>query len=581
MLMRTMVNKKYKNPNGFLSRRSVWFLSIALCGVVNGASAFEVDTGNPEVKVFWDNTLRYNLGMRAENAGNAANSPNFDEGESKFDKGDVVTNRTDLISELDIIYQEDFGARVSGTAWYDDAYRNGKAKRNPDLQNFNGSYSNDNYSGLTKRYYRGPSGEILDAFVFGRFHLGEMPLTVKAGQHTVFWGESLALSGAINGISYSQMPLDLRKAFATPAIGAKELFLPLTNISSQLTITDELDIAAQYFLDWKPTRIPEGGTYLGPADFLAFGPDIQGAAPFVNEGIHKPDQRGDWGVNMNWRPMWLDGTVGFYYRNFTDKILSIFRTGSTYGSYFAEDIDLYGISLSKQYAGISFGGEISYRRNMALAAQTLGTATYNPVLHPNGPPQLIGNSYQARGNTWHGVFNAVGILPTTSVYDSGVWQAELTYARLDKVTKNKDMYFGEGYGVCDKSRKQELGAAFKDKWDQCSTKDMVALSFGVTPTWLQVFPGVDFSMPLSYSRTLKGNAPVQLGGNEKNGNYSVGISAEIYAKYLIDLKYVDYFGAVKESPSSIPGKDMVTSANGLSTALKDRGWVSLTLQTSF
>ncbi|MNR57474.1 hypothetical protein D3C85_1782620 [compost metagenome] len=88
-------------------------------------------------------------------------------------------------------------------------------------------------------------------------------------------------------------------------------------------------------------------------------------------------------------------------------------------------------------------------------------------------------------------------------------------------------------------------------------------------------------MPISYSRTLRGNAPVQLGGNERNGNYSIGVSADIYSKYQIDLKYIDYFGQVKQGPSPIPGERMVTSANGLSTVLKDRGWVSLTLQTSF
>jgi hypothetical protein len=35
-----------------------------------------------------------------------------------------------------------------------------------------------------------------------------------------------------------------------------------------------------------------------------------------------------------------------------------------------------------------------------------------------------------------------------------------------------------------------------------------------TPTWFQVFPGADLSMPLSYSRGMSGNSAVGSGGNK-------------------------------------------------------------------
>src|SRR5574337_56535 len=66
------------------------------------------------------------------------------------------------------------------------------------------SYIDHEYSDYTKRYYRGPSGELLDAFVFANFDAGVVPVKVKAGRHTVFWGESLFLGGALNSISYAQ-----------------------------------------------------------------------------------------------------------------------------------------------------------------------------------------------------------------------------------------------------------------------------------------------------------------------------------------------------------------------------------------
>ena len=55
--------------------------------------------------------------------------------------------------------------------------------------------------------------------------------------------------------------------------------LPLNQLSAQLQITDTLAVAGQYFLDWRPNRLPEGGTYYGAADFLFYGPDKFSLAP--------------------------------------------------------------------------------------------------------------------------------------------------------------------------------------------------------------------------------------------------------------------------------------------------------------
>ncbi len=44
------------------------------------------------------------------------------------------------------------------------------------------------------------------------------------------------------------------------------------------------------------------------------------------------------------------------------------------------------------------------------------------------------------------------------------------------------------------------------------TTSGIGLAF--TPTWFQVFPGVDLSAPVTYSRGLSGNAPTIFGGNQ-------------------------------------------------------------------
>ena len=55
----------------------------------------------------WDNTIRYNLGERAQSQDGAIlGNPNFDDGDRNFSNGSIVTNRLDLLSEFDFVWQK-------------------------------------------------------------------------------------------------------------------------------------------------------------------------------------------------------------------------------------------------------------------------------------------------------------------------------------------------------------------------------------------------------------------------------------------------------------------------------------------
>ncbi|MDZ4321922.1 MAG: DUF1302 family protein, partial [Phenylobacterium sp.] len=85
-----------------LGRKSVSLssMAVAVMGAASGAMAMSFDVGNPDISLRWDNTLRYNLGVRMEEQDSKImNNPNYDESNGKFDKGDIVTNRLDLLSE--------------------------------------------------------------------------------------------------------------------------------------------------------------------------------------------------------------------------------------------------------------------------------------------------------------------------------------------------------------------------------------------------------------------------------------------------------------------------------------------------
>ena len=52
----------------------------------------------------WDNTIRYNLGVRTQSQDTKIiGSPNFDDGDRNFSNGSLVTNRLDVLSEFDFV----------------------------------------------------------------------------------------------------------------------------------------------------------------------------------------------------------------------------------------------------------------------------------------------------------------------------------------------------------------------------------------------------------------------------------------------------------------------------------------------
>jgi len=545
-------------------------IAVALPGA---AQAFEIPTDNPDLAVRFDNTVRANYGLRVESRDSKiGNSILADEGDYRFDNNDAVAQRIDLLSELDVVWRKRYGMRVSGAGWYDAAYSSGNSRSNPAFTNFS-SYIGNHYSDTTKRLYRGPNAEILDLFVFGGADLGEVPVQAKLGRHTVYWGESLLLGGHLHSVAYGQNPLDLQKGFATPGTEAKELFRPLNQLSAQAQVTDTLSVAAQYLFEWAPARYPEGGTYLGPVDFVFNGPDRQLLSPALGFAMRgaasQPHQTGEYGLSARWSPAWLDGTMGLYYRNFADKLPQVLLTKvgpctpagcpngpSQYNMIYADNIKLYGASITKNVFGVSTSAEISYRENTPLYSQVLGVAP--------GLPER-GDTKGARGDTWHAVFNAIGTVAKTPVFDSASWIAELSASRWVNVRSGANLFNALGYAPCNG----------KDKWDGCVTKDYAGIGVGFTPNWYQVFPGVDLSAPVTYAIGVHGNAATTFGGNQGLGNYTIGVSADVQQKYRFDLKYIDFVGHYKDNGTA------VTSTNGLTTFLKDRGFLSLTFKTTF
>lgn len=656
-------------------RRSL-LASAILAASMPTAHAFELDTGNPDWSVRFDNTVKYNYGVRTENADpRMLGTPNNNDGDSNFRRaGTNITNRLDLLTELDVVNQGKQGFRVSAASWYDQAYDDIGNSSNP-FVNGNGSTSglvnndvrrgfagvtNDNVgngsshlSNYAQRYYSGPSGEILDAFVFWNHEVGdESQISLKAGQHNVFWGETIL--NPVHSISYGQSGLDLAKLAASPGTEAKELFVPRNQLSMSFTINPELTVGAQYFLHWDAARLPEAGTYYGGSDLLGTGAqsfllgntNAPSGSPALGCGLAPcngltnvrrghdltPDNSGDWGVMAKWSPAWLDGTLGVYYRQTSDILPQAWlnATGitsanpngtkpaglgpavvntlnslntATYQMAYADNIHIFGLSLSKDIGGVSVGSDLNIRDNMPLASipailsstSPLGLGAGLGLLAARTPDSGIiydipnDGSMSATGETLHWTLNGLMTLPKTPVFDQASLLAELYYSNLLKLnSENSALYKGN-------SSYHGIDAPTRDNWG-------IAVNF--TPTWYQVFPGVDMNMPLSVNVGLVGVSPVNGGGAKDTGNYAFGVGAIIYNKYFVDLKYVDSFGQTDKcnvsgvstgskagdgsTPNAFSGNENYacyaggySSFSGAGATTADRGAVYLTLKTTF
>jgi hypothetical protein len=78
-------------------------VAATVLGVCGSVDAFEINTGDEDIVINWDNTLRYTLADRVRGkSSDIANSPNHNDGDRNFDVG-IVSSRLDLLSEIDVV----------------------------------------------------------------------------------------------------------------------------------------------------------------------------------------------------------------------------------------------------------------------------------------------------------------------------------------------------------------------------------------------------------------------------------------------------------------------------------------------
>lgn len=541
-------------------RRSLLASAVMSVMAPTVSHAFMIDTGNSDLRVLWDTTAKYSTAFRVEDqdarliADTQGHWPNQDDGNRNFDKG-LISNRLDVLTELDVIYKRKYGFRISGAAWYDSEYHGHNDNDSPSTNN-NLSVDYDQFTDGTADLHGGDV-ELLDAFAFGRFEIADKPTTFRLGRHTLLWGESL-FYGA-NGIANAQAPIDVVKAQSVPNTQFKELMRPINQLSGQIQLAPNVAVGAYYQLEWDNTLLPGAGSYFSGVDFMSEGAERMLLAPddsvyFERHKDLEADDDGQGGLQLRFRLGDID--YGLYAVQYHEKAPQIYvlpgvdagfsAAGFKAGEYrwvYPENIRSYGASATTTIGNVNFAAEVSIRENTPLASDAQVDLT--------GTGDNDDNALYAVGKSAHAQINWLASLGPSFISREADFLGEIAWNRRTSISKNASAL------------------------NPNATRDALNIRMVYEPKYRQVMPGLDLSVPIGLGYGLNGNSSV-VGAflGEDVGDISVGLNGTYLDKWRVGASYTHYFGPV----------DNVIDEDGhgsYAQSLADRDFIAFSIRRTF
>lgn len=549
--------------------------------VVSAGSAVAIDFQSGDLTGAWDTTLKYGVLQRHQerdknnvhtlNGGNKPTGQNDDDGNLNYDKGDIVNNRFDLVTELDLSWNN-YAFFTRGLFFYDFAVMGDETQRTK-------------FSEESKKLI-GTNAELYDAFIQASYAPGDIPIDIRLGRQVLNWGQSTFIT---NGIS-SANALDVNN-LQIPGSELRQAYLPANMIWMNFGIHENFSIEAFYKFEYRKSRLPPSGSYFSTSDFLGEGakrllaasdpvssanssdgvklPTSPGTAvKYEDYGDDDKDGGGDAGAAMRFTIPALNYTeLGLYYVKYASTLPSLaaksgpqsaFNRGlqtaagqgisgndaallgfvewldeSSYGWVYPEDITLMGLGFSTVLGNVAVQGEFSQQKDfpVGLNAREFLLYAYSTVLGDASPSQVGSN----QGNydtllkgykkstvnqaqmTFTGVTGPMlGSAGVTLLAEIGTVQADLPERDeliLGGLT-NKDDFFDEG------------------SWGY---RTLVAFSYPA------LFWGVDFSPSWNFSHDVEGSSPNRT-FSEGNKSTSLTLAFNTPSSFSFRLGYAQYMG---------------------------------------
>lgn len=349
------------------------------------------------------------------NNGGTGLSQTTDDSRQNFKRGETFSKIFKGIHDLELKYG-DTGVFVRGKYWYDFELKD-ESRLFKDISDSN-----------RKEGAQSSGSQILDAFVYHNYAIGDQPGSVRLGKQVVSWGESTFIRNSINEIN----PVDV-SAFRRPGAEIKEGLIPVNMFYVSQSLTENLSAEAFYQLEWDQTVTDNCGTFFAQPDIIADGcsdnlrvlTGVAAQGNFVNGTLTaagRPDLRvnqnsegvlvrragdqdardsGQFGAALRYFAPVLDTEFGAYFMNYHSRTPAFSATGpgrdvynqaevsfpalgptgalrsvvvagnSSYFLEYPEDIQLYGLSFSTTLpTGTAMAGEFSYRPNAPVLLNT-------------------------------------------------------------------------------------------------------------------------------------------------------------------------------------------------------------------
>ncbi|MGL4317736.1 MAG: DUF1302 domain-containing protein [Pseudomonas sp.] len=566
-------------------------LAVALAALPAQAASFNIG----EIEGKFDSSLSIGASWAMDGAdakfvgkanGGTASTRTSDDGRLNFKKGETFSKIFKGVHDLQLSYG-DTGVFLRGKYWYDFELQD-EHRLNYDIDD----------SGRN-RAAKSSGTQLLDAFVYHNYLIGDLPGSVRAGKQVVSWGESTFIQNSINAIN----PADVA-SLRRPGSEIKEGLIPVNMLYVTQGLSENLSVEAFYQLEWEKTVLDNCGTFFS-TDTAAQGcntgmttygsdydrdPSVYGWVP--READQEARDSGQFGVAMRWLvPELNDTEFGFYAMNYHSRTPeSMWQVGapslsnlsgtpgpatSRYYLAYPEDIRLYGISFATTTPdGTALSGEISHRPNMPLSlngtevSTAAGIGDLVNLVGIDGLP-IFDNGWadSAQGSLIQGYKR----MPFTQAQVSAIHTfdnvlggdrlsliGEVGYSHIGNLGSNdgSDLRFGRssvfGYGQLSDAAaalgmtgnqlcKSLLNTANPD---QCTSKGFYTEnSWGYRlRTQLEfndAIAGVNLKPNLAFAHDVEGYGPTFTEGNK---SVSVGLDADYLSTYTASLSYTDYFG---------------------------------------
>lgn len=513
-----------------------------------------------------------------ENNGGSGASSTGDDGRMNFKRGETFSKIFKGVHDLDLTYG-DSGAFFRGKYWYDFEL---KDESRPFKE-----ISDKGRSPAAKS-----SGfDLLDAFVYHNYSIGERPGHVRVGQQVVSWGESTYIGGGINSIN----PWDVA-ALRRPGAELKEGLLPAQMLYASQSLSDSLNLEAFYQVKWEPYVLDNCGTFFGgdvappgcDQNFTVLSSQLGQLAPFADayghgydtsgEGViihrmkdNKARDSGQWGAALRWQ---TDTTeYGFFVMNYHSRVpflayqapgmnlygdlnnilgtamgngvtdpgalegllaATVFGNANYYMDY-PEDIRLYGVSFATTLpTGTAWSGELSYRPNapVALNAADMLVGTLAPYDASLSNIQVAPDG-KVRGYNRKEVTQIQSTLIHTLDQVLGAEQlvlvGEAAFTHVGGLESQRKARYGRDTVFGDT---RSAGYATKNSWGYRASASL---------EYSNVFAGVNLEPNLSWSHDVYGYGPND-NFIENSKAISVGLDANYLTNYTASLSYTNFFG---------------------------------------